>query len=226
MKETGFLRKIISTITGQRGKEITSPDLVNTTDERLIELFISSNDERAFEEIVNRYANKIYRLAFRITRDHHSAEEVLQEVFLTLLKKIGTFRGESKFSSWLYRVTANASYMHLRAQKKYESDVSLEDYVPYDENGTLMGRIKAKDWSDRPEKALLSKEAMEIIEKAVDELPEPYRVVVHLRDIEGLSNEEVSVLLGLSVPALKSRLHRARLFLRDKLSDYFYERSK
>jgi len=89
-----------------------------------------------------------------------------------------------------------------------------------------MGRIKAKDWSDRPEKALLSKEAMEIIEKAVDELPEPYRVVVHLRDIEGLSNEEVSVLLDLSVPALKSRLHRARLFLRDKLSDYFYERSK
>lgn len=226
MKETGFLRKIIGTITGQRGKQTSPSDLVNTTDEKLIELFTSSNDENAFEEIINRYCDKIYKLAFRITRDHHSAEEVLQEVFLTLLKKIGTFRGESKFSSWLYRVTANAAYMHLRAEKKYESDVSLEDYVPYDENGTLKGRIKVKDWSDRPDKALLSKEAMEIIEKAVDELPEPYRVVVHLRDIEGLSNEEVSVLLGLSVPALKSRLHRARLFLRDKLSDYFYEWSK
>lgn len=204
----------------------TTPETSPIPDEKLVELYINSNDENAFEEIINRYCDKIYRLAFRITRDYHSAEEVLQEVFITLLKKINTFRGESKFSSWLYRVTANASYMYLRAEKKYKNDVSLEDYVPYDENGTLMGRIKVKDWSDRPDKALLSKEAMEIIEKAVDELPEPYRVVVHLRDIEGLSNEEVSVLLGLSVPALKSRLHRARLYLRDKLSDYFYERSK
>ncbi|OGE19955.1 MAG: hypothetical protein A2V51_00510 [Candidatus Dadabacteria bacterium RBG_19FT_COMBO_40_33] len=200
--------------------------MVNTTDEKLIELFISSKDERAFEEIVNRYADKIYRLAFKITRDYYSAEEILQEVFLTLINKIDTFRGESKFSSWLYRVTANAAYMHLRAQKKYENDVSLEDYVPYDENGTLMGRIKAKDWSDKPDKALLSEEAMEIIEKAVNELPEPYRVVFHLRDVEGFSNQEVSEVLGLSVPALKSRLHRARLYLRDKLSDYFYEWSK
>lgn len=217
---------MIDTITGQRGKETSPPDLVNTTDEKLIELFTSSNDEKAFEEIVNRYGDKIYGLALRITRNHHSAEEVLQEVFLSLINKIHTFRGESKFSSWLYRVTANASYMYLRAQKKYENDVSLEDYVPYDENGTLMGRIKVKDWSDRPDEALLSKEAMEIIERAINELPEPYRVVFHLRDIEGFSNEEVSVVLGLSVPALKSRLHRARLFLRDKLSDYFYERSK
>ncbi|MBF8303067.1 MAG: subfamily polymerase sigma-24 factor, polymerase sigma-70 factor, subfamily [Candidatus Dadabacteria bacterium] len=226
MKETGFLRKMIGTVTGQRGKETSPPDLVNTTDEKLIELFISSKDERAFEEIVNRYADKIYRLAFKITRDYYSAEEILQEVFLTLINKIDTFRGESKFSSWLYRVTANAAYMHLRAQKKYENDVSLEDYVPYDENGTLMGRIKAKDWSDKPDKALLSEEAMEIIEKAVNELPEPYRVVFHLRDVEGFSNQEVSEVLGLSVPALKSRLHRARLYLRDKLSDYFYEWSK
>jgi len=217
---------MIGTVTGQRGKETSPPDLVNTTDEKLIELFISSKDERAFEEIVNRYANQIYRLAFKITRDYYSAEEILQEVFLTLINKIDTFRGESKFSSWLYRVTANAAYMHLRAQKKYENDVSLEDYVPYDENGTLMGRIKAKDWSDKPDKALLSEEAMEIIEKAVNELPEPYRVVFHLRDVEGFSNQEVSEVLGLSVPALKSRLHRARLYLRDKLSDYFYEWSK
>jgi RNA polymerase sigma-70 factor (ECF subfamily) len=217
---------MIGTVTGQRGKETSPPDLVNTTDEKLIELFISSKDERAFEEIVNRYADKIYRLAFKITRYYYSAEEFLQEVFLTLINKIDTFRGESKFSSWLYRVTANAAYMHLRAQKKYENDVSLEDYVPYDENGTLMGRIKAKDWSDKPDKALLSEEAMEIIEKAVNELPEPYRVVFHLRDVEGFSNQEVSEVLGLSVPALKSRLHRARLYLRDKLSDYFYEWSK
>ena len=226
MNKLAFLRKLISACTGLKKKVVITPETNRIPDEKLVELFISSNDENAFEEIVNRYCDKIYRLAFRITRDHHSAEEVLQEVFLTLINKIHTFRGESKFSSWLYRVTANASYMHLRAEKKYENDVSLEDYVPYDENGTLMGRIKIKDWSDRPDKVLLSKEAMEIIERAINELPEPYRVVFHLRDIEGFSNEEVSEILGLSVPALKSRLHRARLFLRDKLSDYFYEWSK
>ena len=223
MKKAGFLRKLVSAFTGLKEKEAIAPETNRIPDEKLVELFITSNDEKAFEEIVNRYGDKIYGLAFRITRDHHSAEEVLQEVFLTLINKIHTFRGESKFSSWLYRVTANASYMYLRNYKKYENDVSLENYVPYDENGTLMGRIKVKDWSDRPDEALLSKEAMAIIERAINELPEPYRVVFHLRDIEGFSNEEV---LGISVPALKSRLHRARLFLRDKLSDYFYERSK
>jgi len=217
VRETGFLRRIISSITGAQKGE---------SDEGLIELFVTRNDESAFEKIVNRYGCKIYGLALRITSDHHSAEEVLQEVFLTLIKKSGTFKGEAKFSSWLYRITVNSSYMHLRRVKKHETDVSLDGYVPYDENGTLMGRIKSKDWSDRPDRVLFSKEAMEIIEKAVSELPESYRVVFHLRDIEGLSNEEISEILGISVPAVKSRLHRARLFLRDKLSDYFHEWSK
>ncbi len=223
MWETGFLRKIISTITG--GKN-TRESFLSTPDEKLIETFINENNESAFEEIVSRYVDKIYGLALRITRSPNDAEEVLQDVFLTLAKKIDTFRGEAKFSSWLYRVTVNASYMHLRSERKHESDVSLEDYVPYDENGTLMGRVASKDWSQRPDKALFSKEAMEMIERAVRELPETYRVVFHLRDVDGLSNEEVSEILGLSVAAIKSRLHRGRLFLRDKLSDYFYEWSK
>jgi RNA polymerase sigma-70 factor (ECF subfamily) len=221
--ETGFLRKIISTISGER---YTKESVLSTSDEKLIETFINENNQGAFEEIVNRYVDKIYGLALRITRNPSDAEEVLQEVFLSLAKRIDTFGGEAKFSSWLYRVTVNASYMHLRAERKHETDVSLEDYVPYDGNGTLMGRAASKDWSERPDKALFSKEAMEMIEKAVKELPESYRVVFHLRDIEGLSNEEVSEILGLSVAAVKSRLHRGRLFLRDKLSDYFYEWSK
>lgn len=223
MWETGFLRKIISTISGER---YTKGSVLSTSDEKLIETFINENNQGAFEEIVNRYVDKIYGLALRITRNPSDAEEVLQEVFLSLAKRIDTFRGEAKFSSWLYRVTVNASYMHLRAERKHETDVSLEDYIPYDGNGTLMGRAASKDWSERPDKALFSKEAMEMIEKAVKELPESYRVVFHLRDIEGLSNEEVSEILGLSVAAVKSRLHRGRLFLRDKLSDYFYEWSK
>jgi hypothetical protein len=116
--ETGSLRKLIGGITG--GREETLLEIITIPDEKLIELFTATNDENAFEEIVNRYGDKIYGLAFRITRDHYSAEEVLQEVFLTLVKKINTFRGESKFSSWLYRITMNASYMYLGADKKYE----------------------------------------------------------------------------------------------------------
>jgi len=212
MREIRFLKKVVSAFTGNppwqctRVSEKKGTFLKTTTiqDEKLIEIFITKNDESAFEELVERYCEKIYGLALRITRNSSDAEEVLQDVLLTLMMKLETFRGESKFSSWLYRVTVNAIYMHLRAEKKHESDVSLEDYVPYDEHGTLMGRVKAKDWSNRPDKALLSKEAMEMIERAVNELPESYRVVFHLSDIEGLSNEETAEILGLSVPAVKS----------------------
>jgi RNA polymerase sigma-70 factor (ECF subfamily) len=99
--------------------------------------------------------------------------------------------------------------------------MSLEEYAPYNEKGLLTDKIISKDWTNRPDEVLFNKEAMEKIEAAVGELSESYRVVFHLRDIEGLSNEEAAEILGVSVPAVKSRLHRARLFLRDKLSDYF-----
>lgn len=220
-----FLRKIITAISGARFEEEKAlrGSTATPSDEKLVELFVDGKDETAFEEILNRYVDKIYGLAFRITRDHNGAEEIVQEVFLTLINKLETFRGEAKFSSWLYRVTANAGYMYLRANRKYEGDLSLDDYTPYDERGTLMGRVKVKDWSNTPDEVLLSREAMDIVEKAVEELPEPYRIVFHLKDVDGLTNEEVASALGLSVPAVKSRLHRARLFLRDKLSDYFFE---
>ena len=195
----------------------------NLSDEKLVRYFVNNKDEEAFNELVNRYTDKIYRIAFGITRDPNSAEDVLQEVFLNLTRKLDTFRGKSKFSTWLYRITVNASYMHIRSEKKHENEISLENYAPYDENGTLMGKIKSKDWSNRPDILIFSNEAMQIIEKAVSELPESYRVVFQLRDVEELSNEEVSEILDLTVPAVKSRVHRARLFLRDKLSDYFYE---
>jgi len=223
MKETGLLNKILDKL--QNVNKINhNPD--ELSDQELINKFVNDNDDQAFELIVSRYMEKIYNLAYRITRDHYQSEDVLQEVYITLIKKLHTFRGESKFSSWLYRITANASYMLLRAEKKYEHDLSLEDYVPYDSKGTLMGRIHHKDWSSRPDIVIYIKEALEILEKAVDELPEAYRVVFYLRDIEGLSNEEVSQVLEISVPAAKSRIHRARLYIRDKVSDYFYEWKK
>lgn len=223
MKETGLLNKILDKLQNVN-KNNHNPD--ELSDQELINKFVNDNDDQAFELIVSRYMEKIYNLAYRITRDHYQSEDVLQEVYITLIKKLHTFRGESKFSSWLYRITANASYMLLRAEKKYEHDLSLEDYVPYDSKGTLMGRIHHKDWSSRPDIVIYIKEALEILEKAVDELPEAYRVVFYLRDIDGLSNEEVSQVLEISVPAAKSRIHRSRLYIRDKVSDYFYEWKK
>ncbi|MCH7519152.1 MAG: sigma-70 family RNA polymerase sigma factor [Candidatus Dadabacteria bacterium] len=216
--ETGFLKKLINIIVTKNNEYMS-----DKSDEELVNLYTKTGDESAFDGIVSRYADKIYGFALRITRNSSDAEEVFQEVFLTLTKKLDTFRGESKFSSWLYRVTVNASYMYLRSQKKYESNISLENYYPYDEKGTLMGRVMEKDWSSRPDIIIFSKEALEIIDKSINELPESYRTVFHLRDIEGLSNEEVADILEISIPAVKSRLHRARLFLRDRLSDYFHE---
>ena len=216
--EIGFIKKLINVIVNNDNEQITS-----ISDDELIRRYTQLGDESSFEEIVNRYSDRIYGFALRITRNTNDAEEVFQEVFLTLTKKLHTFRGDSKFSSWLYRVTVNTSYMYLRSQKKHENNISLENYSPYDEKGTLMGRIMYKDWSSRPDIIIFNKESVLIIEKAINELPESYRTVFHLRDIEGLSNEEVANILEISIPAVKSRLHRARLFLRDKLSDYFYE---
>jgi RNA polymerase sigma-70 factor (ECF subfamily) len=195
-------------------------DYKGLSDEGLVRSFVEDGSESAFSELVNRYADKIYRLALRITHNPSDAEDVLQEVFITLVEKLGTFQGESKFSTWLYRVASNASLIHLRAETKYRNVVSLEDYAPYEKDGVLRG-IQAKDWSGRPDEMLLSKEVMEIIESAVSELPEPYRMVFHLRDVEGLANIEVAKILGLSLPNVKSRILRARLFLRDKLSGHF-----
>jgi RNA polymerase sigma-70 factor (ECF subfamily) len=202
----------------KKDKNINYRDL---SDEDLVRVFVEYRYEEAFNEIVNRYADRVFRLALRITHNTHDAEEVLQEVFLNT-EKLDTFREESKFSTWLYRVAANASYMHLRTKAKFKNDVSIECYKPYNDYGVLEG-IQLKEWSNRPDEILLNQEGMEIIYRAVSELPLAYRIVFHLRDVEGLTNKEVAIVLGLSVPAVKSRILRARLFLRDKLSEYFYE---
>ena len=194
-------------------------------DEELVRMFVEERDEGAFNEIANRYGEKVFRLALRITHSTHIADEVLQEVFLTLVEKLDSFREESTFSTWLYRVATNASLIQIRNKKKHGKSMSLEDYVPYNEKG-MLSEILLKDWSYSPDEIFAGKEGMEVIERAIDELPEKYRIVFHLRDVEGLSNEEVGDILGLSISAVKSRIHRARLFLRDSLSDYFYERKK
>lgn len=195
-------------------------------DEELVRLYVSSQDENAFNELVNRYGDKVYRLAYRITSNPDDAEEILQEVFIILMEKLGTFREESRFSTWLYRVASNASFMYLRNGSKInKKELSLDDYKPYNDYGVLTG-VAEKDWSDRPDSTLLNREGTEIIEKAISELPEDYRIVFHMKDIEGLTSKEISKILGLTLPAVKSRVLRARLFLRDRLSDYYYDRAE
>lgn len=193
------------------------------SDEELVKKFVSKDEEGAFNELVERHADKIMRTAYRITRDQTAAEEVLQNVFLILTKSLSGFRNDSKFTTWLYRVVVNTSYMYLREKNKVDrSEMLIEDIVSFDESGNLKD-VHMKDWSEVPEGHLLNEESSSVLENAIDDLPKKYRVVFQLKDVEGMSNQEVADTLNLSLPAVKSRALRARLFLRDMLSDYYSE---
>lgn len=198
-------------------------DVEGLRDEELVAFFVADRDEDAFNELVNRYTDRVYRLAYRLTGDPKDAEEVLQEVFIILVEKLSSFRSEAKFSTWLYRVASNAAYMYLRNSARYrDKNISLEDYKPYNDYGMIEG-VKEKDFSEAPDSRLLGKEGALLINKAIQELPPDYRIVFHMKDVEGMTSKEIAEALSLSVPAVKSRALRARLFLRDRLSDYFYE---
>lgn len=178
---------------------------------------VKNGDQQAFEDLVSRYENKVYRLAIKLTRNETLAEEVMQEVFIKIYEKIGTFRGESALSSWIYRIAANACFAKLNLEKRHQH-ADLEETMPQAEIALLERQDSTPEAPDRP---LLANEALSVISRAIERLPEDFRVVLTLRDVEGMSNEEVARVLDLSVPAVKSRLHRARLLLRKKLARYF-----
>lgn len=192
------------------------------SDEELVKQYLQREDEEAFNEIVDRYGWKIHRLAFGITHDMRDADDVLQDVFLILVEKLDSFREEAQFSTWLYRVAVNTSYMFLKQRKKYSQDISLEDYETYDGNGYLNG-IQVQDWSFIPYDNVLRIEQKERIEKAISEMPQINRVVFHLSHLEDRSAAEIGEILGLTIPAVKSRIRRARLFLRNELSEDLYK---
>ena len=198
----------------------TEPKEGKELEEALVQELQGGNLE-AFDKIVELYQKKIYALSFNLTRNAMDAQDVTQEVLLTLFRKINTFQGKSAFSSWVYRITLNASYMKLRSKKKDQS-ISLDDLLPT-YNGAGFQQEKIQDWSENTESLLFTNETKSVIQKATDQLPEKEKVVFLLRDVEGLSTEKVSEILELTIPAVKSRLHRARLFLRKKLSNYFGE---
>jgi len=177
-------------------------------------------DAAALEALMERYASRVYRLAHGILRNSADAEEVVQDVFLTLFQKIHTFEGRSALASWIYRVTTNAALIKRRGRKtdrEVSIDAQLPTFLPDGHRAGDRAFIWA-DWSQTPEADLLSQETRAILERAIDELPVPYRTVLVLRDVEGLSSEEVAEIVGNSVPAVKSRLHRARMVLREELT--------
>ena len=198
----------------------SEPKEAKAEEEQLVKDLQAGKTE-SFERLATLFQKKIYALSFNLTRNAMDSEDVTQEVLLTLFKKIHTFQGKSAFSSWVYRITLNASYMKLRSRKKDQS-ISIEELLP-SFNGSGFQQEKIQDWSENTESLLFGNETRETIQKAVDLLPDKEKVVFLLRDVEGLSTEKVSEILELTIPAVKSRLHRARLFLRKKLANYFEE---
>jgi RNA polymerase sigma-70 factor (ECF subfamily) len=176
---------------------------------------------QAVEMLFDRFHGKIYSLAMSILKNESDAEEAAQDVFLTVVQKAHTFKGNSALYSWIYRICVNTCLMRLRGKRRGET-VSIEDFMPvFTEDGMHASLID--DWSKEVERKALDKELGQVIKRFTGNLSEKYRVVFVLSDVEGLSNEETAQILGLTVPAVKSRLHRARLYLRDQLARYLRE---
>ena len=176
-------------------------------------------DYPSFAELVKRYEKKIYNLAYRIMGNREDASDVLQETFLQVFKKLAGFKGKAKFSTWLYRITVNMCLMRKRKRKKREI-VSLDVPILTKKEDEIKRELR-DDWSESPLATLENKEVKKTLSEAIDLLPEEYKTVFLLRGLNGMSNEEIAEVLKISLPAVKSRLHRARLFLRDSLSQYF-----
>jgi len=174
-------------------------------------------DAEAFTELTERYQRNIFRLAQNITQNREDAEDVLQETFLKAYQHLPEFEGHSKFYTWIVRIAVNESLMKLR-KRKWDKTVWLDEPVTVGED-TVAREIAV--WEDNPEQRYSQEELREILDKAVNGLAPPYRTVFALRDMEGLSTEETAEALDLSIPAVKSRLLRARLQLRDKLTAFF-----
>jgi RNA polymerase sigma-70 factor (ECF subfamily) len=174
-------------------------------------------DTKAFSELVRRYEPKIYRLALHITQNKEDAEDVLQETFLKSYEHLDQFQGNSKFYTWIVRIAVNQALMKLR-KRKTDRSVSIDEGIDTGED-TVVREIAA--WDENPEQRYSREELGEILDSAVQSLAPPYRTVFVLRDIEELSTEETAEALDLSIPAVKSRLLRARLQLREKLTRFF-----
>lgn len=191
-----------------------------STDDRRLLLDAVAGDAVALETLMSLYSARVYRVAYGITRNAADAEEIVQDVFLQLVLKGAGFEGRAAVSSWLYRVTTNAA-LNKRRGKRLELETSLHAMLPtYQGDGRRTGdrEFVLADWSATPERDLLSGEARDILNDALDRLPAHYRAVLVLRDVEEVPTEEVAQIVDDTAAAVKARLHRARMALREQLT--------
>jgi RNA polymerase sigma-70 factor (ECF subfamily) len=177
----------------------------------------SHGDKAAFTEIVKRYEGTVYRFAYKVCRDKHKADETLQDTFINVYRNIGSFDGRSKLSTWLYRIVANNCLMNRR-RRKLDEVLESYDEPPINDDGSLSHHVAR--WNETPADVLMKSELQQVLDKAIQKLPKDYRLVFVLRDVEGNSTEETAKIVGISLEATKSRLRRARAFLRDQLEPY------
>ncbi len=190
------------------------------SEELSLVLAAKKGDVGAFGELVKRYDRNVFRIALHITQNREDAEDVVQDAFLKAYENLEQFQGQSKFYTWLVRIAVNEALMKLR-RRRPERMVSLDQEVQTEEDS--MPREVA-DWSPNPEQLYNQAELRDILGKTIQGLPPSFRTVFVLRDVEGLSTEETAQALDLSIPAVKSRLLRARLQLRERLNRYFKKR--
>ncbi|HEV3037738.1 MAG TPA: sigma-70 family RNA polymerase sigma factor [Candidatus Angelobacter sp.] len=202
----------METIQNKAGEEVSS--------ELGLVAAAKKGDLEAFSELVKRYDRNVFRIAQHITHNEEDAQDVVQEAFLKAYQNLEQFQGNSKFYTWLVRIAVNEALMKLR-RRRSDKTVSLDEDVVTDE-GTMPREVA--DWSPNPEQLYGQSELGDILKKTIQGLPPGFRTVFVLRDVEGLSTEETAEMLGLSIPAVKSRLLRARLQLRERLAKYFKSR--
>src|SRR5215468_11360533 len=179
-----------------------------------------AGDVGAFEELIRRYDRNVFRIAQHIVQNREDAEDVVQEAFFKAYSNLGQFQGQSKFYTWLVRIAVNEALMKLR-RRRPERTVSLDEDVKTEDDSVPR---EVADWSPNPEQQYTQAELRDILDRTIHGLPATFRTVFVLRDVEGLSTEETAEALDLSVPAVKSRLLRARLQLRERLNKYFQRR--
>ena len=181
-------------------------------------------DERAFTQLVKRYESLVFSFAYKVCRDEEKASETWQDTFVNVYRKLHQFDGRSKFTTWLYTIVTNSCRMKRRKRKIDQASIPIEaplgfdDDPQTDEGGRVIQTVPS--WKETPIDTVMDKELQHVLNSAIEKLPYEYRTVFVLRDVEGLSAKETGKILKLSIPAVKSRLRRARVFLRERLNPY------
>lgn len=201
---------------------ISSDENSDISPERSFVDKLKERDPVAMNEMVTNYSKNVYGFVLRILKNEADAADAVQETMLKVYEKIHMLRDEAALSGWIYRIASNAAYMKIRKRKK-ENHLSIEDYMPqFNLDGSHLCTVS--NWASMSENKLLTHELGEVLSDAIDRLAAKDKIIVSLRDMEGFPTKEVAEIMGMSISAVKSRLHRARLYLRECLSRHFKEK--